>query len=127
MKIEISGRAVFAFKPTLTLLQTIETCAIMHYDATCKAVAAPGGLIHRAILLFGFSGPESCVETWTFRELDLILKVCENPSRSLNETAIAELADFVFSARGALHRANELVVQWAEMYDPNGEPVNEPL
>lgn len=115
MEIEISARAVFAFKPTLTLLQSLETCAILHYDATCKAAAAPGGLIQREIQLFGFTGPESASISWSFRELDLILKICENPPRALEANAIAQLSEFVLASHKALSRANELQLQWHEV------------
>lgn len=112
MEIEISGRAVFGFKPTVTLLQSLETCAILHYDLTCQTQAQKGGLIQRAIQSLGFIGADGAWETWSFRELDLILKVCENPPPVLEANQKALLADFVRLASAALSEANRLSPTW---------------
>lgn len=118
MEIEISGRPQFGFKPTLTLLQALETCAILHYDSTCKATAAPGGLIHREIQSLGFVGPNAAYTSWCFRELDLVLKVCENPPRILEANALALLTEFIMSAHKALQAANRLTTEWRTVIDP---------
>ena len=118
MEIEISGRPQFGFKPTLTLLQALETCALLHYDSVCKSTAAPGGLIHREIQSLGFLGPQSAYVSWCFRELDTILKVCENPPRILEANAMACLTEFVISANKALHAANAIMSEWKIVIDP---------
>lgn len=121
MEMEIQGRPIFGFKPTLTLLTALETCAILHYDSVCKATATQGGLIQREIQSLGFTGPESAWVTWTFRELDTALKVCENPPRALEPNSIAALVEFIMTAHKALQKSNELSVEWRCLVTPNEE------
>lgn len=101
MHFTIRGVPEFEFKLTTVQLDILLACASAHYDHTCKAAAAVGGVVYgwRNMTIM----PAESLPVWaTYRDLDLALKILENLSvldRGQRETARSLATSFHVALR----------------------------
>lgn len=76
MKIEITPRPLFELHLPIETIDLLMEMSRHHYDGVCKSASAVGGFIYGWRNSVSFV-PESPVSA-TWRELDTMLKICEN-------------------------------------------------
>jgi hypothetical protein len=116
MKIEIRGIPQFSVPFKIALVHAMVDCANAHYDAVCKSQAQIGPL-RRALGTMSSFSIDYCQVDMTFRELDTLLKVCENPPHSLSPDQRALVMEFSMSGHRALRLSNEVSAGWNASYD----------
>lgn len=118
MKIKIQGRPEFQFQVTETLLASFSKLSEYHYDAMCRFVGEWGFIFTwRNNMKFAMSdsNPEPCnvIDVrLTWRDLDLLMKVCEFPNGLIIGEQREELLDFKKSVWIAMDASNKSVSKW---------------
>jgi hypothetical protein len=113
MKIEISGNPQFTINFTRSLVEKILKLAALHYDGTCRRQLIEGPLVRAMNRMNGLEF-DSCVTTMTFREVDLLLKICgvRHMSAPSSDADFSDVDDFVTSSTKALKTANAISSNW---------------
>jgi hypothetical protein len=112
MKIEIYGKPQFCVPFTKRLVEAMIICADVHYDGHCKAQAKSGPL-NRAMNMMRGLDIDSYNITMEFRELDTLMKVCENfPEHLITIPQRIDIKEFVNSGLVAMHQANIQSKDW---------------
>jgi hypothetical protein len=106
MKIEINSQPVFNLPLPIGTIRLLIEMSSAHYDGVCKSASMVGGFIYGWNNSVSFS-PEFPVSA-TWRELDTMLKICENTGifsdRPDTQKVIRELAK---AARYAMNQWNQ--------------------
>jgi hypothetical protein len=123
MHIQITAKPQFSLTPTREQLNLLIRMSEMHYDHTCKMMSVgrgTGAPVNGLFVIWDHSitmqeeNPEhAAVCHATFRDLDLVLKVCENHS-ILNPEERKEVWNFTAQVSRALDLANKQVhvLEW---------------
>ena len=105
MKFTIHASPQFDLDITSDQLTMLAELAALHYDAACKSAAEVGGFIYGWIIerrWVGRSDPTDMSMTATWRQLDLCLKIMENPPRGYSRMdAVRQLRRLIFACMGA--------------------------
>ena len=109
--IEIGVKAHFIVTLNLAIVDALIRESERHYDATCRSLSAPDGILTTwKRLLTGNNGLVAPSETWdlsvSFRDLDTLAKTCEMARDSV------EAMQFMWAAMRAMQYWNENCTKW---------------
>lgn len=107
MNIQIQGEPVFYLHITKSVIDTCLTLSSLHYDGTCKAAGKLGGFLYGWKNHIEHFTPETLVRA-SFRELDLLLKICEMPVTPHDD----EMNKFISCVRMALITSGRISKLW---------------
>lgn len=115
MKITVRGTPNFCVPFTLQLATSLKLLSQLHYDWSCREISLPGpnGIIHGILNSMEY-GQVNVIE-WplTFRNLDLLMKVCEGRHGvSMTIAAHEELNRFVRVSLSALRMSGSICAPW---------------
>ena len=119
MRINIKAKPAFSLMLTLEQLDLLIIMSEHHYDGACKQLSHNKSLADGMLLgwkrnvehAIASVGTDHHYEGWcyaTFRELDLLLKVCEN-TLCIDRERRAEMILFAADVRAALDLANKQI------------------
>jgi hypothetical protein len=120
MEITIRAQPLFMIEFNGALTRALLECAETHYDSTCKNTAAQGGILKRIEASLSNNGEPTVSRGLTWREMDLLRKVCEFPPPGLAQDERNARDDFFYSAGGALQLANEHYDKWIVTFKNHG-------
>ena len=118
MKITIQGKPEFQFEVTESLLETFTKLSDMHYDAKCRFIGEYGfimGWRNNMKWQTSDSNPEpnNVIDVHlNWRDLDLLMKICEHPAPFIKDADLIELKDFKHSVWKAMDLSNKSVGKW---------------
>lgn len=114
MNIKITGQPVFWLTISLLTVEALRKLSKLHYDATCKAAAEPGGFLWGWKNMVEDEGKGEV--SANFRRLDLSLKICEMADFRLTQLQASEIVliqDYREAVLKALQRSNE--IKWDQV------------
>lgn len=93
-------------------LKELLRCSREHYDHTCKALSQRGGLLYGWQWIFDDTlddkpdATDTAAQKLSVRDLNLLVKVTENPTTELAMTLHLQLRGMFYEARDAYRKVN---------------------
>lgn len=104
----IYGVPKFQFRMSLNEARQLQKLSAHHYDSTCRSAGAHGGFLYGWVNQLIFEETSELTASW--RELDTLLKICEQPTSP-------EIAQLITHLREAMTFASNIARHWNETYE----------
>lgn len=104
----IYGVPKFQFRMSLAEAKQLQELSAHHYDFTCRCAGQLGGFLYGWINQLTYEETNELIASR--RELDILMKICEQP-------ASPEITRLITHLRGAMTFASDVARHWNETYE----------